>query len=149
MKNLFDKESTAEITNRINALTPDTQRKWGTMNVSQMMAHCCVPLESAIGITHTPRLLAGRLIGSFIKKMFYGPKPFKKGIPTAPSFVVADTRDFQKEKENLLSLINKFHDGGETACTKQPHTFFGKLTPAQWAIGMYKHLDHHLRQFGV
>jgi hypothetical protein len=26
---------------------------------------------------------------------------------------------------------------------------FGKLTASEWNIMMYKHLDHHLTQFGV
>ena len=49
----------------------------------------------------------------------------------------------------LLKYIEKFQAGGEEKCTTYPHPFFGKVTPREWSIGMYKHLDHHLRQFGV
>jgi hypothetical protein len=61
----------------------------------------------------------------------------------------ADERDLGKERERLLGLIDKFAAGGAAGCTKNPHSFFGKMTPEEWAILMYKHLDHHLRQFGV
>jgi hypothetical protein len=54
-----------------------------------------------------------------------------------------------KERERLSGLIDKFAAGGEAACTKNPHGFFGKMRAEEWAILMYKHLDHHLRQFGV
>ena len=45
--------------------------------------------------------------------------------------------------------VRQFSEGGETRCTRHPHPFFGSLTPQAWSRGMYKHLDHHLRQFGV
>jgi len=49
----------------------------------------------------------------------------------------------------LCALIDRFAVGGPQCCTKHPHTFFGQMTPEEWATLMYKHLDHHLRQFGV
>lgn len=69
--------------------------------------------------------------------------------PTVRSLVVADERDFAEERDRLSRLIDKFAAGGPAGCTRNPHTFFGKMTPDQWAILTYKHLDHHLRQFGV
>jgi transposase InsO family protein len=54
-----------------------------------------------------------------------------------------------KERDRLSGLIDKFAAGGAAGCTRNPHSFFGKMTPEEWAILMYKHLDHHLRQFGV
>jgi transposase InsO family protein len=63
--------------------------------------------------------------------------------------VIADKRDFAREQEQLKVCVRQFHEGGEERCTKHPHSFFGPLTPQEWATGMYKHLDHHLRQFGV
>jgi transposase InsO family protein len=61
----------------------------------------------------------------------------------------SDKRDLGKERGRLSGLIDKFAAGGAAGCTKNPHSFFGKVTPEEWAILMYKHLDHHLRQFGV
>jgi hypothetical protein len=76
-------------------------------------------------------------------------EPFRKNSPTAKSLIVADEREFDKEREQLSRLIDKFVSGGAAGCTKHPHSFFGKMTPEEWAVLTYKHLDHHLRQFGV
>jgi hypothetical protein len=83
------------------------------------------------------------------KKTFINDKPFSKNAPTDKSFVIKDEWNFDKEKEQLKDIVLSFSKGDEEKCTTHPHSFFGKLTPKEWGIGMYKHLDHHLRQFGV
>jgi hypothetical protein len=91
-----------------------------------------------------------RLIGRLVKPMvFRNEDALRKNSPTAKSLIVADERDLAKERERLSRLIDKFVAGGAADCTKNPHSFFGKMTPGEWAMLMYKHLDHHLRQFGV
>lgn len=149
MKNLFEPDVLEEIKQRINKLTPDTQRQWGKMEVAQMMAHCTAALEVAAGRKFPPRIFIGRILAPFIKHFFTNEKPFKKNSPTDKSFIVIDQRNFEKEKATLLQLVTEFSQGGEAKATRHPHSFFGELTPREWAIGMYKHLDHHLRQFGV
>ena len=149
MKTLYQKEAADEIINRVNKLSPSTQRQWGKMNVDQMLAHCSISLETAGGIKYFPQRLIGKLIGRFFKSVVVGEKPFKKNSPTNPAFIFVNTEGFEKEKQDLLGLINQFHQGGEARCTKNPHSFFGKLTPQEWGSLMYKHLDHHLTQFGV
>jgi hypothetical protein len=89
----------------------------------------------------------GRIIGPFFKPNYYNDKPFPKGSPTSKSAVISDTRDLDKEKVILKALVLQFYEGNAATCTTHPHPFFGHLTPEQWSIGMYKHLDHHLRQF--
>jgi len=81
--------------------------------------------------------------------VFRNEDPLRKNSPTAKSLIVTDQRDLGKERERLSGLIDKFAAGGPAKCTKNPHSFFGRLTPEEWSILMYKHLDHHLRQFGV
>lgn len=149
MNNLFNPGDVATIISRIEKLTPDTQRQWGEMSVDQMLAHCVAALKVANNEAHPPRLFIGRIIGSFFRKNFYNETPFQKSTPTDDTYIVSDRRDFEKEKELLLRQINRFAQGGEAQVTKHPHSFFGQLTPTQWSIGMWKHLDHHLRQFGV
>jgi hypothetical protein len=114
-----------------------------------MLAHCSVTLEVATGKRTARRLLIGRLIGPFFKKRYYDDSEFTRNSPTHPSFVVADEREFTQEKQRLLQHAREFSEGGEAKCTTEPHSFFGKLTPAVWGIGTYTPLDHHLRQFGV
>jgi Protein of unknown function (DUF1569) len=149
MKNLFQPETVEEIKQRIEKLHPDSKRLWGKMEVAQMLAHCTAALEVAAGQKFPPRMFIGRILGPFIKPVFTNEKPFKKNTPTDKSFLVIDQRNFEKEKSRLLELINQFSTGGPEKVTTHPHSFFGKLTPIEWGTGMYKHLDHHLRQFGV
>ncbi len=148
MRSLFDPTATAGILARLDALPPDAPRHWGRMNAAQMLAHCAEGLKVATGHERLPRLLAGRLFGRFAKRGYLSDQPFQPNKPTDPHWVVADERDFSVEKARLRGLITQFHDGGEAGCTTHPHSFFGKLTPREWSIGMYNHLDHHLRQFG-
>ena len=149
MKNLYHPETVDEVLSRIDKLQPATQRQWGKMDVAQMMAHCSAALDLASGKLILPRMFIGRVIGPFIKPIYSNDKPFSRGNPTDPKLVVADQRDFLREQEQLKVKVRQFHEGGEAKCTRHPHPFFGALTPREWGIGMYKHMDHHLRQFGA
>ncbi len=149
MKNLFERESAEEIISRIDKLQPATERQWGKMDVAQMMAHCSATMDMASGRLNPPRILLGRLLGPLVKPFFTNEKPFSRNGPTDKKLVISDQRDFPREQEQLRLKIRQFHDGGEGNCTRHPHPFFGALTPQQWSRGMYKHLDHHLRQFGA
>lgn len=150
MKNLFEPASVAELKERIGRLTPDSTRQWGKMNAAQAMAHCSTSMEMAVGDCNPPRVLIGRVIGRMVKPLAIGnDKPMKKNSPTAPVLVVKDDRDLNTERTRLLRLIDRFAAGGPSRCTTNPHTFFGPLTPDEWAVLMYKHVDHHLRQFGT
>jgi len=121
------------------------------MTAPQMLAHCSVSMQWAVGeVVPEKGALPARLMGRLVKPMvFRNEDPLRKNSPTAKSLIVADERDFGKERERLSRLIDKFASGGAAGCTKNPHGFFGKMTPEEWAMLMYKHLDHHLRQFGV
>ena len=149
MKNLFDKETHTEIINRINSLTSDTERQWGKMNVSQMLAHCKEAFKVPLSDKKMPRMLIGILIGWAFKKKLYNEDPWKKNLPTAPNFIIKDEKDFEKEKQELTGLINKFYNGGPDNVGKFPHPMFGSFTAEQWGKSMYKHLDHHLHQFAA
>jgi Protein of unknown function (DUF1569) len=113
-----------------------------------MMAHCQAPLKVGLGETKPGRRLMGIIFGRWIKRIFLSERPFRKGLPTDKSFLVTDVRNFDKEKEQLIKLIIKFQAEKEKI-GKDPHPFFGRMTPLEWGTSMYKHLDHHLQQFGV
>lgn len=148
MRTLYNPNDTAEIQQRLAALTSDRQPLWGKMNVGQAMAHCVVGLESATGEREIPRQLIGRWLGPLVKPLVLGnDKPMQRNSPTAPDFRIAGHRDFAVERARLAALIERFATAGPGGCTTRPHAFFGPMTPQEWAILMYKHLDHHLRQF--
>jgi hypothetical protein len=95
-------------------------------------------------------MLIGRILAPLIKSKALGnDEPMRKNTPTSPDLIVRDEPDLAAGRERLFGLIDRFAAGGAAGCTTHPHAFFGKLTPDEWAELMYKHLDHHLRQFGV
>jgi hypothetical protein len=150
MKNLFDSSTVTEVQTRLQRLGPETPRLWGKMTAAQAVAHLSASMESALGDTRPPRMMIGRMLGGLIKPLAIGnEKPMQKNSPTVPSFVVSDPRDLEMERKRLSTLIDRFAKAGPAGCTTHPHSFFGRLRPQEWAVLMYKHLDHHLRQFGV
>ena len=149
MKTLFQPETIDELISRIDKLQPSTPRQWGKMDPAQMMAHCSATIDMASGRLNRPRVFIGRLLGPFVKPIFTNETPFGKNSPTDKSLKFSDPRDFAHEQEQLKLKLRQFHQGGEAQCTRHPHPFFGPLSPQDWSRGMYKHLDHHLRQFGT
>jgi len=149
MKNLFEPATTEEVKQRMARLKPDSERQWGKMRPAQALAHCSVGMEVSVGLKFPSRNLIGRLIGRRVLKTFLAGKPFPRNSPTDKSYVVKDERDFAVERQRLLEFIDRFAGGGPAGCTNHPHSFFGHLTPQEWAALNYMHLDHHLRQFGV
>jgi len=149
MKNLFERSAVDEVVSRIDGLKPAAQRQWGKMDVAQMLAHCSAGLDLASGRLILPRIFIGRILGPLVKPIYTNEKPFSKNNPTDKKLVISDQRDFLREQQQLKLKVQQFHEGGEAQCTHHPHPFFGALTPQQWSRGMYKHLDHHLRQFGA
>ncbi len=147
VKNLFDLSIKQGIIDRINKLTPESKAQWGKMNVSQMLAHVQKPIGIAYG-THQPKgsfLL--RLIGPLFKSKLWDENPYKQSLPTDPTFImIGSDKDFEKEKQELLNMIKSF---SESQIAGEIHPVFGKLTKENWSKATWKHLDHHLKQFGV
>jgi Protein of unknown function (DUF1569) len=150
MRNFFEQNASQQFKDRLASLRPDSQRQWGKMNAAQMLAHLCKGMEQAMGDILPPRMFVGRLLGRFVKSHALGDDdPMVRNSPTVPGFVIQDDRDFTVERERLYTLMDRAVIAGPTCCTTHPHSFFGQLTTEQWGTLMYKHLDHHLRQFGV
>lgn len=150
MKNLFDKAIAEETKHRVERLQINSARQWGKMNAAQMLAHCASGMEMAVGDIRPPRALIGRLLGSLVKPRVVGnDEPLRRNSPTVRDLLVRDERDLNAEQVRLCTLIDRFASDGPSACTAHPHPFFGRMTPPEWAVLTYKHLDHHLRQFGV
>jgi Protein of unknown function (DUF1569) len=147
VKNLFDASVKQDIINRINKLTPQTPAHWGKMNVAQMLAHCQMPLGVATGDHKIKGSFIFKLIGPMFKSLIYNDKPFKHNLGTDKSFVMVNTeKDFTIEKQKLVNMIERFN---EATMIDEPHPIFGRMTKEQWSKGTWKHLDHHLQQFGV
>lgn len=148
-KSLYEADARQGILDRLGKLTPDSPRQWGKMNAAQMMAHCSVAMEAATGDKPLKQAFIGKILAPFVRKAMLGDKPFGKNSPTDPTFVITDAKDFAREKTFLTALIGRFCDAGPGQAGRYTHSFFGKISGEDWGVVMYKHLDHHLRQFSA
>jgi len=150
MNSIFHPEAHQEILNRINKLNENNQAKWGKMNVGQMLKHCQLPFEIATGKTKM-QSKAGffkKLLFKAFKPMMYNDKVWKPNMQTPKQFRVTEEHIFTTEKDNLVALINEFHSKKNNTDWPE-HPLFGHFTTEQRGKIQYKHLDHHLKQFGV
>lgn len=149
MKTLFFAPDHESILQRLDSLQPSATRQWGKMNPAQMLCHCTRGLEAATGQRPMKQLFIGKLISWLARGSVLGEKALGKNSPTDPTFVVADERDFEAERGRLRAEIDRFVTRGPAEAGKAIHAFFGKMSGDDWGVLMYKHLDHHFRQFGV
>ncbi|UBM58999.1 DUF1569 domain-containing protein [Marinilongibacter aquaticus] len=150
-KNIFTEEVSQEMIDRIRQLQADKQAKWGKMNVAQMLAHVNVAYELVFEPEKYPKpnFLMQKFIQLLAKPVVVGTKPYKRNTRTAPIFVISDTRDFEKEQNRLIRYIEETQKLGEDHFDGKESHSFGKLSKNEWNTLFYKHLDHHLSQFGV
>ena len=145
---LFDPAGAAATIARIESLAPGATRRWGKMDAGQMLAHCAEPLRIAVGDRSLARGLIGLLFGRMAKRKFLASGEFRRDGPTHPSFVFRDARDVAVERPRVVELVRRFSERGPRGVPAE-HPFFGPMTPEEWDALMWKHLDHHLRQFGA
>lgn len=146
---IYQPYAVEQLVERIDTLHPDSQAQWGKMNVAQMLAHCSNALSMAVSEDKGSLTFTGVLFGWMAKKMIQGEQPFKQNLPTAKDFVVVDKRDFAHEKQRLKTIIDILAERGQKGVMNKVHPFFGKMSVQEWSSLIYKHIDHHLRQFGA
>lgn len=149
VKTIFDPQVLSETLHRIEGLSASAPPLWGKMSPTQMMEHTSRVLEMALGRRAQKQILIGRLIAWVFKSRFIGEQPFQKNAPTGPDFVIREDPNFAATKLRLVGLLSELHAAGATGTDGHVHAFFGELTGEEWGITQYKHLDHHLRQFGA
>ncbi len=150
LPNIFTTEVTNAVIQRFETLTPTTQALWGKMNVAQMVAHCNVTYEMMYENIHPkPNAILKFILKLLVKKKVVDEITYSKDSRTAPQFVIKVEKDFHKEKERLIQYIKKTQELGENYFDGRESHSFGILSKDEWNNMMYKHLDHHLRQFGA
>jgi Protein of unknown function (DUF1569) len=150
MKNVFDPIVVAELTTRLARLTPTSAPQWGKMSVDQMLAHCNVSYDMVYTDKY-PRAtgLKRWLLKVFVKQAVVGPKPYARNSPTAAQFRMTGTKNFEQERTRLIEYMNRVQRDGAARFNGKESNSFGPLTSDEWNTLFYKHLDHHLTQFGV
>ena len=149
IKNLFDEVVYHETVARINRLHGASPRNWGKMTVSQMLQHCQEVFKVPLSSKKLQRHPIGILFGWMMKASLYNEKPWKKNLPTARNLVIKDDPAFDGAQANLLSIMEAFYKKGAAGVGDKMHPMFGRLTAEQWGKSIWKHLNHHLTQFGV
>lgn len=150
MTSINNKEVLDQLIKRIELLTPQSKGKWGKMNVNQMLEHLKVGMDIPVGNVNTKRNFMGFLFGKMIlKSQMKDDKGLKKNLPTDKSFIITDTKDFEKIKKELFNTIKQYSSLNPKSINNKLHPFFGKLTYDEWGVLIYKHFNHHLKQFGV
>ena len=150
MKDIFTQEVTAETIKRIEQLTPETKPLWGKMNVSQMLAHLSVMYEMVYEDFHKkPNPILRFLLKLFVKNAVVNEKPYSKNSATAPAFRITSEKDFEIEKIRLVEYMKKTQELGRSHFDGKESLSFGPITAQEWNNLFYKHLNHHLSQFGV
>ncbi|MFT4061852.1 MAG: DUF1569 domain-containing protein [Edaphocola sp.] len=150
MKSLFNESEYKEIRKRIESLTANNQRQWGKMNIAQMLAHCSIGFEKAIGrvpfedkSNFIMRTLVKKIVLNAVKKGDLG-----KNQKTFPDYEIKDDKNFDTEKARLLTNLDAFYKFGDKNEIGR-HPYFGKFSKDDWGALQYVHTNHHLTQFSA
>jgi len=148
--NVFDPKTTEAIFKRLENLNPNIKPQWGKMNAAQMVAHLNVTYDLAFGKTIANHSFFQKLILKlFVKGIVVGDKPYPKNSRTGADFIIADVRDFEKEKAICIEYIKTVESKGASFFEAKENPAFGVLTSKEWNNQFYKHIDHHFQQFGI
>lgn len=148
MKSVHESETRNELISRIGSLNVGNKARWGKMNVFQMTRHCTLCEDMMLGKTKIRRVFIGKLIGGLIlKKILKDEKPFGKNSPTSPLLkTTKETGDLEQQKNEWINRLEQYASHTDAGLV---HPFFGPMTKEQIGLFVYKHADHHLRQFGA
>jgi hypothetical protein len=147
MMTIWDSTCRKELLARFESLTPDRRPVWGSMTCAQMITHVADPLKAAMGekaVAPKP----GPFRNPVLRYMIIYWLPWPKGAPTAPEFIHTDEPDFKEGLATLRATVEQFA-AADKGARREPHPAFGVLSHKAWGRLTYRHLEHHLRQFGA
>ena len=147
MKSMWQDATQREMAERLALLSPNRQAGWGKMTAPRMVAHVTQSFKSAVGeLPVKSKKLPLRY--SPLKELVIYWLPFPKNAPTAPELLALEPTDWAADVARLQDLMRRFAAKDPNSVFPE-HAAFGRLSGAQWGILMYRHTDHHFRQFGV
>ena len=147
MTTLFDPDARERILARVDRLTPERKPLWGKMDAPRMIVHLTAQLHTGLGeLKCAPKKTP--LNNWLMRRLIVYWLPWPKGSPTAPEFLAQPSATWDQDLATLRSAIARFGARGEGGEWPQ-HPAFGPLSGRMWGVLAWRHLDHHLRQFGV
>lgn len=149
MNTFWDSAAAATLRERVGRLAPDRVGAWGRMTAPQMVCHIADSLKMALGDMHVAsKNLPIRYPP--LKQLIIYLAPFPKSAPTAPELLARSPAAWNADIADLEGLLDRVSARGRDAHARWPaHPAFGRLSRRAWGVLIYRHLDHHLRQFGV
>ena len=144
--NIFEEHGAKELVRRIHKLLPKTSAHWGQMTVEQMLSHCA---DAFVEHGKMPSRMTCLYIRLTRKQIVIGRKTYPKNLKTAKEFIQKGDKNFQLEKHRLIAGISAAQLKGHRHYQNKKHPVFGRITGDEWNTFFVKHIDHHLRQFGV
>jgi hypothetical protein len=144
---LFDSAAREVIRARVDRLTPQHAAKWGKFDAGRMIVHLTDQLRAALGeMQCAPKNTPFR--NPILKRLIIYWLPWPQGAPTAPEFLARPPAAWEEDIAALRAAMDRF--GARTPADAWPeHPTFGKLSGRMWGVLAWRHMDHHLRQFGV
>ena len=147
MRTIWQDDTRRELQKRLAHLTPTNRAQWGKMSAPEMVCHLSESMKMAIGdlpcaskntpLRHTP-----------LKQLIVYIAPWPKGVPTAPELLARVPASWSNDLLELTALVDRFA-ARRNASSWPEHPAFGKLSTRAWGRLVYRHIDHHLRQFGA
>jgi hypothetical protein len=152
MKNLLNEKDRAAIVRRLRRIRPDTPRRWGRMDAHQMVCHLGDAFHAALGDRPVARVRPRlplpliRLYALWLPvrypRGYPAPREIRQGIGGSPP------QEFERDLESTVELAERFARERDVLARTE-HPLFGRVSVRQWGIWAHRHMDHHLRQFGV
>ncbi|MCC6538725.1 MAG: DUF1569 domain-containing protein [Bryobacterales bacterium] len=148
MPTIFEAAPRAKLLERFARLRPDTKPQWGKMSAGQMMGHCTAGLAMMLGErTVAPR--GGPLRLPPLRYLIIHVLPWPHGAPTAPELIMPPyAGDWTADQAALQRAVEAAGARGPAGPWAE-HPAFGALSSHSAGVLMWRHLDHHLRQFGL
>ncbi|MCU1381969.1 MAG: hypothetical protein JWL71_666 [Acidobacteria bacterium] len=145
MKSIWQEDARRELSDRIGALRWDRRAAWGRFTAPQMICHLAESLKMAMGeLMIRPKRSPIRYAP--LKQLIIYVAPFPKGAPTAPELLAREPGDFAADVADVQRLLARAASARTTERWPE-HPAFGTLSTRAWGVLIYRHMDHHLRQF--
>jgi hypothetical protein len=151
MPQVLDQAALDTLTRRIHKLSDGSAPKWGEMTVNEMLTHCSTAIQMGLGDIAV-KVKFGKAMAALARLLFIDVFPFPKGSPTAPELhprkKLRKPEEFARERDQLIAQLKRLHDTPNTYSFAD-HPLFRQMDRKRWGQLVYRHIDHHLRQFGV
>lgn len=148
MPSILNDSDRATICGRVRALSASSTRRWGKMSVTEMLQHLRLSAHMAVGELEVGSVNKRAFRTFPLKHLLLYVLPFPKGAPTAPELYPEAAAPFEEERAAVLTLLDRLGTGSREGAGPV-HPLFGPLSWREWGAVTYKHVDHHLKQFGA